>query len=263
MDVGTAKLPVAERRGIPHHLLDLLDVTEPATVAEFQSLARAVVDDCRGRGVTPGAGRRLGALHPCRAGPASSSPAPTPTCGRGSRRSWPRSGPGPCTGGSRERRPGGGRADRARERPPRGPGPRGRGDHRPPVQRDRCPSRRTSIRGTVQVGVRIPRPVLDERIEQRVRRMWADGLVEEVRAPARRGPPRRSHGASGRSATSRCWRSSTASCTEERGPRAHRRRHPALRPAAGVVVRQGRADHLGGLGRPGRGSSRGRGARRG
>ena len=40
--------------------------------------------------------------------------------------------------------------------------------------------------GTVQVGVRIPRPVLDERIEQRVRRMWADGLVEEVRRTRRR-----------------------------------------------------------------------------
>ncbi len=53
MDVGTAKLPAADRRGIPHHLLDLLDVTEPATVAEFQGWARAVVDDCHARGVTP------------------------------------------------------------------------------------------------------------------------------------------------------------------------------------------------------------------
>ena len=53
MDIGTAKLPVADRRGIPHHLLDLLDVREPATVAQFQGLARAVVEDCRGRGVTP------------------------------------------------------------------------------------------------------------------------------------------------------------------------------------------------------------------
>jgi tRNA dimethylallyltransferase len=35
MDIGTAKLPVSERRGIPHHLLDLLDVTEALTVAEF------------------------------------------------------------------------------------------------------------------------------------------------------------------------------------------------------------------------------------
>ena len=53
MDIGTAKLPPHERRGIPHHLLDLLDVREPATVAEFQAMARAVVEDCRARGVTP------------------------------------------------------------------------------------------------------------------------------------------------------------------------------------------------------------------
>jgi tRNA dimethylallyltransferase len=53
MDIGTAKLPVAERRGIPHHLLDLLDVTEPATVAEFQGWARAAIAECRSRGVAP------------------------------------------------------------------------------------------------------------------------------------------------------------------------------------------------------------------
>jgi tRNA dimethylallyltransferase len=53
MDVGTAKLPEAERRGIPHHLLDLLDVTEPATVAEFQALARTTIADLRRRGRTP------------------------------------------------------------------------------------------------------------------------------------------------------------------------------------------------------------------
>ena len=53
MDIGTAKLPVAERRGITHHLLDVLDVTEPATVAEFQGWAREVIDDCRERGVSP------------------------------------------------------------------------------------------------------------------------------------------------------------------------------------------------------------------
>ena len=53
MDIGTAKLPVGERRGVVHHLLDVLDVTEPATVAQFQRWARAVVDDCRARGVVP------------------------------------------------------------------------------------------------------------------------------------------------------------------------------------------------------------------
>jgi tRNA dimethylallyltransferase len=53
MDIGTAKLPVAERRGIPHHLLDLLDVSEPASVAEFQSWAHRVIADCRARGAVP------------------------------------------------------------------------------------------------------------------------------------------------------------------------------------------------------------------
>jgi tRNA dimethylallyltransferase len=40
---------------------------------------------------------------------------------------------------------------------------------------------------TRQVGIRIPRAVLDERIEQRVRRMWAEGLVDEVRRLAEAG----------------------------------------------------------------------------
>jgi tRNA dimethylallyltransferase len=53
MDIGTAKLPVAERRGIPHHLLDTRDVREPATVAEFQGWARRVVADLRSGGRTP------------------------------------------------------------------------------------------------------------------------------------------------------------------------------------------------------------------
>ncbi len=53
MDVGTAKLPPDERRGIPHHLLDTLEVTEPATVAEFQEQARAVIAELRARGATP------------------------------------------------------------------------------------------------------------------------------------------------------------------------------------------------------------------
>jgi tRNA dimethylallyltransferase len=53
MDVGTAKLPEPERRGIPHHLLDVLDVTEPLTVAEFQARARAAVAEIRERGRTP------------------------------------------------------------------------------------------------------------------------------------------------------------------------------------------------------------------
>ena len=53
MDIGTAKLPEAERRGVPHHLLDLLDVSEPAAVAQFQEWAHEVIEDCRSRGVVP------------------------------------------------------------------------------------------------------------------------------------------------------------------------------------------------------------------
>lgn len=53
MDIGTAKLPEAERRGIPHHLLDTLTVRDPATVAEFQGWARAEIAEIRGRGRTP------------------------------------------------------------------------------------------------------------------------------------------------------------------------------------------------------------------
>ena len=40
MDIGTAKLPLAERRGIPHHLLDVLEVTDDAAVAWYQEAAR-------------------------------------------------------------------------------------------------------------------------------------------------------------------------------------------------------------------------------
>lgn len=53
MDIGTAKLPVAERRGIPHHQLDVLEVTDIATVARYQAAAVADVEDIRSRGLRP------------------------------------------------------------------------------------------------------------------------------------------------------------------------------------------------------------------
>ena len=53
MDIGTAKLTEAERDGVPHHCLDLWDVTEPASVAEYQRLARAAIDDITARGRVP------------------------------------------------------------------------------------------------------------------------------------------------------------------------------------------------------------------
>ncbi len=53
MDIGTAKLAPDERGGVPHHLLDVLDIQATATVAGYQSLARTVIDDLRSRHVTP------------------------------------------------------------------------------------------------------------------------------------------------------------------------------------------------------------------
>ncbi len=50
MDIGTAKLPEAERRGIRHHLFDALDVTDDAAVAWYQDAARRVITDIHARG---------------------------------------------------------------------------------------------------------------------------------------------------------------------------------------------------------------------
>lgn len=53
MDIGTAKLTPAERQGIPHHQLDVLDITETASVARYQQEAIADVEDIMARGHTP------------------------------------------------------------------------------------------------------------------------------------------------------------------------------------------------------------------
>ncbi|ALJ21035.1 tRNA (adenosine(37)-N6)-dimethylallyltransferase MiaA [Microbacterium sp. No. 7] len=50
MDIGTAKLRESERRGIPHHLFDVLDVTDEAAVAWYQRAARQAITDIHGRG---------------------------------------------------------------------------------------------------------------------------------------------------------------------------------------------------------------------
>lgn len=66
MDIGTAKLTVTERGGVPHHLLDVWEVTEPASVAVYQRLGRQVLDGLLGRDVPPvvvgGSGLYLRAL---------------------------------------------------------------------------------------------------------------------------------------------------------------------------------------------------------
>ena len=50
MDIGTAKISIEERQGIPHHMLDVLDVNQDSTVAWYQSGAREVIDEIHSRG---------------------------------------------------------------------------------------------------------------------------------------------------------------------------------------------------------------------
>jgi tRNA dimethylallyltransferase len=185
MDVGTAKLPLADRRGIPHHLLDVLDVREPATVAQFQTLARAVVDDCRARGVTP---VLVGgsALYTRAVVDRFEFPGTDPALRAELERELADAGAAALHRRLQARDP----DAAARIQPTNG---------RRVVRAlevlaltgrpfaASLPAPAYFYAGTVQVGVRIPRPVLDERIELRVRRMWEGGLVDEVRRLADAG----------------------------------------------------------------------------
>ncbi|CAB4633846.1 MAG: tRNA (adenosine(37)-N6)-dimethylallyltransferase MiaA [Actinobacteria bacterium] len=53
MDIGTAKLPITERRGIEHHLVDVLEVKQESTAAEYQKIARAKILEIQSRGAMP------------------------------------------------------------------------------------------------------------------------------------------------------------------------------------------------------------------
>jgi tRNA dimethylallyltransferase len=185
MDIGTAKLPVGERRGLPHHLLDVLDVREPATVAQFQSLAREVVDDCVDRGVTPvlvgGSALYTRAVldrfdfpgtDPVLRARFESELAEVGAAGLHARLQQldPDAASRILPGNAR-------RVVRALEVVTLTGRPFSASLPEPAYVYSR----------TAQVGIRIPRPVLDERIEARVHRMWQAGLVEEVRRLAHQG----------------------------------------------------------------------------
>jgi tRNA dimethylallyltransferase len=53
MDIGTAKLSFTERRGVQHHLLDWLEITDESTAAEYQAVARPLIEDLQSKGITP------------------------------------------------------------------------------------------------------------------------------------------------------------------------------------------------------------------
>ncbi|MBV1957381.1 tRNA (adenosine(37)-N6)-dimethylallyltransferase MiaA [Streptomyces albidoflavus] len=179
MDIGTAKLDQAERGGVPHRLLDIWPVTETASVAEYQRLARAEIDRLLAEGRTPvlvgGSGLYVrGAVDHL------DFPGTDPEVRARLEEELAAHGPGPLHTRLAAADPGaaaailpsnGRRIVRALEvieitgRPFTANLPR-----------------HDSVYDTVQIGVDVARPELDARIADRVDRMWAAGLVDEVRA---------------------------------------------------------------------------------
>jgi tRNA dimethylallyltransferase len=186
MDIGTAKLTKAQRCGVPHHLLDIWEVTRTASVAEYQRLARAAIDDIRARGRTPllvgGSGLYLRAVLE-----EFEFPGTDPGLRARLEAELAQLGPGPLH--ERLRRldpvaagrilPGNGRRIvRALE----------------VVQLTGVPVRSALPAPTPHypcrlIGVDLAPADLDRRIADRVDRMWQDGLVDEVRGLVRRGLP--------------------------------------------------------------------------
>lgn len=184
MDIGTAKLTPAERDGVPHHLMDIWDVTEAASVAEYQRLARTEIDRLLSEGRTPvlvgGSGLYVkGAID------ALEFPGTDPGVRARLEQELTEHGSGALHARLATLDPGaaqailpsnGRRIVRALEvieitgKPFTANLP---GDE--------------AVYDALQIGVDVERPELDERIRTRVDRMWEAGLVDEVRDLEARG----------------------------------------------------------------------------
>lgn len=178
MDIGTAKLTAAERAGVPHHLLDIWPVTQAASVSEYQQLARQVIDAIRARGQTPilvgGSG-----LYVRAAIDRLQFPGTDPRVRDRLEHELARIGPAALharlaaadPAAAAVILPGNGRRIvRALE----------------VIELSGKPFSATlpdyeSVYPVVQLGISMPRAVLDQRIADRVARMWQRGLVAEVR----------------------------------------------------------------------------------
>jgi len=184
MDIGTAKPTAAERSGVPHHLIDIMDVTQDASVADFQQLARAVIADCRARGVVPiiagGSALYVHAILDDFRFPGTDPDIRA-------RLEAELADQGPAALHERLSRldrhaadgilPGNGRRIvRALEVIELTGG-----------FRSQLPEWTYALDDVLQVGLEVPRELLDARIEERVERMWSDGLVEEVAGLVERG----------------------------------------------------------------------------
>ncbi|EPH42836.1 tRNA (adenosine(37)-N6)-dimethylallyltransferase MiaA [Streptomyces aurantiacus] len=184
MDIGTAKLTLAERDGVPHHLLDIWDVTEAASVAEYQKLARAEIDRLLGEGRWPilvgGSGLYVrGAVDHLE------FPGTDPAVRARLEEELELRGPGALHTRLAAADPDAGRAILPSN---------GRRIVRAlevieitgkPFTAN-LPGHE-SVYDTLQIGVDVARPELDQRIATRVDRMWEAGLVDEVRALEARG----------------------------------------------------------------------------
>ena len=184
MDIGTAKPTEAERGGITHHLIDVLDITETASVADFQRLARDAVADCRARGVLPilvgGSALYVHAILDEFEFPgtdpvvrarleAELDAVGAEALHRRLADLSPEAAAGILPGNGR-------RVVRALEVIAL------TGSWQPSL-----PSWRYAVNDVRQFGLELDRAELDARIDARVERMWADGLVAEVRTLAERG----------------------------------------------------------------------------
>ncbi|WP_432151676.1 tRNA (adenosine(37)-N6)-dimethylallyltransferase MiaA [Streptomyces sp. bgisy029] len=179
MDIGTAKMTPAERAGVPHHLLDIWDVTEAASVAEYQRLARLEIDRLLAEGRTPilvgGSGLyvkgAIDALEFPGTDPEVRARLEAELAERGSGFLHQRLAAADPDAARSILASNGRRVVRALEvieitgKPFTANLP---GDE--------------PVYDAVQIGVDVERPELDERIAVRVDRMWEAGLVDEVRA---------------------------------------------------------------------------------
>ncbi|HEY3503846.1 MAG TPA: tRNA (adenosine(37)-N6)-dimethylallyltransferase MiaA [Actinocatenispora sp.] len=185
MDIGTAKVTADEAGGVPHHLLGIWPVTEPASVAAYQGLARAVLDRLLAAGRTPvlvgGSGLYVRAVLD-----AFEFPGTDPVLRAELEAELARVGPAPLYERLSARDPAaaanilpsnGRRIVRALEVLALTGGP----------FTAALPAEPAPVYESVRIGLDCAPELLDERVERRVDRMWAAGLVDEVRALAGQG----------------------------------------------------------------------------
>lgn len=184
MDIGTAKLTEAERRGVPHHLLDVLDVTQEASVAAYQRDSREVIGGIQGAGRIPllvgGSG-----LYVRAALDRLEIPPTDPQVRASYQELLEDIGVARLYALLRDRDPAAAAAIEPRN---------GRRIVRAleVIELTGRPfsatmPRREYASPALQIGLRAERGALDARIEHRVERMWATGLPEEVRDLVSRG----------------------------------------------------------------------------